>query len=101
LPHEPDQEPAGHLQWDAPHRYEMNSSPQHRPPGFPSSSTDALAPAKHYRLEPSVRAVMIKINRRLHNRRSGYRARQNSQAASDMRRRRVAIRDSFANAQLN
>jgi N-formylglutamate deformylase len=76
LPHEPDQDPdrpdicIGTDAWHTPARLKHELSAAVSAAGF-SVLVDrpfagALVPAKHYRREPKVRAIMIEINRRLY-----------------------------------
>jgi N-formylglutamate deformylase len=76
LPHEPDQDPnrpdicIGTDAWHTPARLERELSDAASAAGssvlVDRPFAGALVPAKHYRREPKVRAIMIEINRRLY-----------------------------------
>ncbi|MEZ2144783.1 N-formylglutamate amidohydrolase [Bradyrhizobium sp. DN5] len=76
LPHEPDQDPArpdiciGTDAWHTPARLRDELVAAASAAGFSvlidRPFAGALVPAKYYRREPTVRAVMVEINRRLY-----------------------------------
>jgi N-formylglutamate amidohydrolase len=76
LPHEPDQDPVrpdvciGTDEWHTPERLRDELVAAASGGGFSvlvnRPFAGALVPAKHYRREPNVRAIMIEINRRIY-----------------------------------